>query len=166
MRPVTAKISIDAPREEVFARLTDLALRPSFTDHFLEDFHLLRQESSGEGAGCRYRIGDGAGARWMESIITEADEPHWIEERGKGGRNHRVPNFTTWELVEAGGVVEVKVSHWTEPEHPADKVAELRLSSRSLRRDWEHALERLKGAVESGEPLERLEVAGGPRVPR
>lgn len=166
VRPVVAKIHIDAPRGEIFDRLIDMSLRPGFTGHFQEDYHLLREESVGEGAGARFRIGDGAGARWMESIIIDTDEPWWIEERGKGGRNHRVPNFTTWELTEEAAGVEVKVAHWTEPDHPADKLSELRLSSRSLRRNWELALRQLKDAVESGERMARLELAGGPLTPR
>ncbi len=76
MGPVSAEIEIDVPRERVFAAIADLARRPSFTDHFLDGFHLTRIESSGVGAGARFRLGcaalglDGHGDRRAASRRT------------------------------------------------------------------------------------------------
>ena len=50
-RSISITRLFDAPRERVFAAISDLARRPAFTDHFLHDFHLTRIESSGIGAG-------------------------------------------------------------------------------------------------------------------
>ena len=48
MGPVMAEITIDAPRERVFAMVADLAMRPAFCDHFLDEFRLQRIESTGD----------------------------------------------------------------------------------------------------------------------
>ena len=53
MGPINAEVEIDASREEVFALLTDISLRPSLTDHFLTDFHLLRLDPVGLGRKLR-----------------------------------------------------------------------------------------------------------------
>ncbi|HMC06059.1 MAG TPA: SRPBCC family protein [Solirubrobacterales bacterium] len=163
MGPVKATKKIDAPREAVFEVLCDLANRPAFTDHFLDEFRLERLESSGVGAAARMRVN---GRMWMETVIEEASAPHRIRERGKGGRLDRIPILTYWELIEElPGSCEVAVSFWTDPSHPLDRLRELRGAERSYRRSWSHALSRLKEIVESGRPPERIVVAGAARVP-
>ena len=62
---------------------------------------------------------------WMETVIEEVDEPQRIFERGRGGRLDRVPIFTVWELTEgAGRTTEAKVTFWTEPANPFDRMRE------------------------------------------
>ena len=56
MGPVSSEVEIDVPREAAFELIGDLSRRPSFTDHFLSDFHLTRIEPTGVGAGARFRI--------------------------------------------------------------------------------------------------------------
>ena len=53
--PSTLHITIDRPREEVFDYLADIANHPEFTDHYLKEWRLTRIESSGRGAGARFR---------------------------------------------------------------------------------------------------------------
>ena len=101
MRPVSARISIDAPRERVFDLLVDLSVRPAFTDHFIEGYQLLREQPVGVGAGARFRTRDAGG--WLDSVIVEADRPHRLVERGRGGRLNRVPNVTEWVLTDTPG---------------------------------------------------------------
>ncbi len=116
MGPVSAEIEIDAPRERVFAAVADLARRPAFTDHFLHDFHLTRIESSGVGAGARFRTGTHRRQVWMDSSIVEVEAPHKLVERGRGGRLNRIPMTTAWELAEGtGSLTAVRVSCWTDP---------------------------------------------------
>ena len=98
MGPISLNITIDAPRERVFDEICDLSRRPSFTDHFISEFHLQRIEPSGRGAAARFRVGAPGGLKYMETVIDEADRPHLISERGRGGRWDRVPVRTTWEL--------------------------------------------------------------------
>lgn len=164
MGPVSAEISIDAPRERVFAILSDLSTRPSFTDHFIDGYHLLRVEPVGVGAGARFRCEHAGG--WLDSVIVEADAPHRLVERGRGGRLNRVPNVTEWVLKEAPATAgcEVRVTFWTEPTHPFDRLRDMRNSERRLARGWRRALRRLRELCEEGEEPERLAVAGADRV--
>lgn len=164
MRPVSARLSIDAPRERVFELLLDLSVRPSFTDHFIEQFHLLRIEPVGVGAGARFQIKDAGG--WLDSVIEEVEPPHRILERGRGGRLNRVPTVTEWRLTDAPGPsgCEVEVTFWTEPSHPFDRLRDARNSERRLSRGWRRALERLRALAEEGAAPQRVSVAGGDRI--
>src|SRR4051794_4505066 len=103
MGPVTAEIEIDVPREAAFAAISDLARRPSFTDHFLDEFHLTRLESSGVGAGARYRLRSPLRSVRMDTTVTEQEPPHRIVEHGRGGRANRIPVTIVWEALEGHG---------------------------------------------------------------
>ena len=164
MGPVSAEIEVDAPREHVFAMLADLALRLSFTDHFLTGFHLTRIESSGIGAGARFRVASRLRPVWMDTAIVALERPHKIVEKGRGGRANRIPATTVWELTEGGGsLTRVRVSHWTEPSNPLDRALEtLSGSSGSVERGWREALRRLRDLLESGDAAPApVGVAGG-----
>jgi uncharacterized protein YndB with AHSA1/START domain len=153
MGPAGAEIEIDAPRGQVFEAIADLARRSSFTDHFLTGFHLTRIESSGLGAGARFRVAQPLRSAWMDTVITELEPHHRIVERGRGGRGNRIPVTTIWELTEAGGsLTRVRVSQWTEPSNPIDKAVEA-MSGASFwqQRGWSEALRRLRDQLESGE---------------
>jgi uncharacterized protein YndB with AHSA1/START domain len=165
MGPLRAETEIDVPRERIFEAIGDLAFRPSFTDHFLSDFHLTRLESSGVGAGARFRVEAPLRSPWMDTTIVELDAPHQIVERGQGGRVNRIRTNTVWELREGpGSLTSVRVSHWTEPA-ALDRALEL-LSAGSFwqERGWREALKRLRDNLESDVPgAERIAVAGGNR---
>jgi uncharacterized protein YndB with AHSA1/START domain len=166
MGPVGAEIEIDVPRQRAFGAISDLSLRPAFTDHLLTDFHLTRIESSGVGAGARFRFAVWPRAVWMDTAIAEIDEPHRLVEHGRGGRLNRIPSTTLWELTEGpGALTKVRVSYWTEPSNPVDRALEL-LSGASIpyERRWREALRRLREQLESGElDQHRLALAGGNR---
>jgi uncharacterized protein YndB with AHSA1/START domain len=164
MGPVSAEIEIDAPRERVFEAIADLARRPSFTDHFLSDFHLTRIESSGLGAGARFRVASPLRKVWMDTAIVELEQPYKLIERGCGGRGNRIPTTTVWELTEGTGpLTTVRVSRWTEPSNPLDRALEvLAANSASEQRGWRTALRRLRDQLESGQaPPAPVAVAGG-----
>lgn len=165
MGPISAETEIDVPRERVFATIADLSLRPSFTDHFLTDFHLTRLDSSGIGAGARFRVKAPLRSPWMDTTIIALDEPFQIVERGQGGRVNRIANHTVWKLTEGPGTLTtVRVSHWTEPNH-LDRGLEL-LSAGSVwqERGWREAMKRLRDGLESGVwEGNRIAVAGGNR---
>jgi|SRR5215213_4906702 len=165
MGPIAAEIEVDVPREEAFALLSDLSARPSFTDHFLTDFHLTRIDAVGVGAGARFRVKAPLRSPWEDTTIVEVEAPFRIVERGLGGRTNRIPNHTVWELTSgAGSLTRVRLSHWTEPKH-LDRGLEI-LSAGSVwqERRWKQALRRLRDNLE-GERLEieRIAVAGGNR---
>lgn len=164
MGPVSAEVEIDVPRQRAFDAIGDLALRPSFTDHFLTNFHLTRIEPSGVGAGARFRVALRPRRVWMDTAIVEVDRPHRLVERGCGGRGNRVPSNTVWELLQSSGsMTRVRVSHWTEPANPIDKALEALSGAAVLQeRAWREALRRLRDRLESGEPQQAgLAVAGG-----
>jgi uncharacterized protein YndB with AHSA1/START domain len=162
MGPVSANATIDIPREDVFEILMDLSARPSFTDHFMEGFHLLRIEPVGIGSGARFKLRDGG---WIDSIITEADAPHRLVERGMGGYLNRIPNVIEWLLSDAGpDGCEVQVTFWTEPQLVIDKMKDRKASERRLGKGLKKTLERLRDIAESDAPLERIAVAGGDRL--
>jgi uncharacterized protein YndB with AHSA1/START domain len=166
MGPIRAQIEIDAPREEIFAQLADLAVRPSFTDHFLTGFRLTRIDSVGIGAGLRFQARSPLRSVWMDTTIVEADEPHRLVEQGHGGRMNRIPTHTVWELTGASGsLTAVRVTHWTEPTHPVDRLVEAASGASFWQgRGWREALRRLRDLVESDAPAgERIAVVGGNR---
>jgi uncharacterized protein YndB with AHSA1/START domain len=163
MGPVHAELEIDASRGRAFAFISDLANRPAFTDHFVADFRLFRSESAGVGAGARFRFFAPPQAIWMDTTIVELEPPHRISERGSGGRWNRLRSATEWELLSGpGSLTTVRVTYWTEAEHPVDRLKEL-LGGASIwyRRDWAAALRRLRELLESGDAsVERVAVAG------
>jgi uncharacterized protein YndB with AHSA1/START domain len=168
MGPVGAEVEIDLPREAVFEAIGDLAARPSFTDHFLSGFHLTRIDSSGIGAGGRFRVEAPLGGFWMDTTVEEVEAPHRIVEHGRGGRGNRVPVTTLWELTGGpGSLTKVRVSFWTEPANPLDRAREVfTASSIRLGRDWREALHRLRDLLETGGRAgDRVAVAGGNRHP-
>lgn len=164
MGPFGAEIEIDAPRESVFAAISDLADRPAFTDRFLSDFHLTRIESSGIGAGARFRVAAPLRSVWIDTAISELEPPHKLVERGRGGRGNRIPSTTVWELTEsARSLTRLRVSHWTEPKNPVDRVLE-RLSGNAhwQQRGWREALRRLRDLIEGDRAAPApVAVAGG-----
>ena len=162
MCPVNAEIAIDVPREVAFDFVADLANRPAFTDHFVRDFHLLRVESSGVGAGARIRFVAPPQAIWMDTTIVELERPQGISERGNGGRWNRIPSATEWELIAGPGpLTTVRVTYWTEPENSLDRLKEV-IGAASIwyGRDWEKALRRLRDLLESQRRDERSSTSG------
>lgn len=165
MGPIHAEIEIDAPRERVFAVIGDLAARPSFTDHFLSDFHLLRLDPHGIGAGARFRVKAPLRSVWEDTTIVAQEQPFRIVEQGAGGRANRIRTHTVWELTPgAGSLTLVTFSHWTEPT-PLDRQLEI-ASGASFwqQRSWRTALRRLRDVLEAEQRVaERVAVAGGNR---
>lgn len=153
------------PRERAFAVLADLAARPSFTDHFLTGFHLTRLESTGVGAGARFRAEGPLRSVWMDTCIADLQPPFRIVEEGRGGRANRIPTHTVWELTEGPGrLTRVRVTHWTEAKGIDRALEVLSAGSGSQARGWREALRRLRDRLESDRPeSQRVEVAGGNR---
>lgn len=166
MGPLSAEVEVDASREAVFALLTDLSLRPSFTDHFLGDFHLLRIDPVGIGAGARFRIETPLRSPWADTTIVELEEPFKVVERGRTGRGNRIEATTVWEVTGGtGGLTKVTVATWTQPTHPVDRAVEALSRAESFqRRGWKEALHRLREILEGERQIEdRVAVGGGNR---
>jgi uncharacterized protein YndB with AHSA1/START domain len=165
MGPISAEIEIDVTRERVFELLGDIAARPSFTDHFLTDFHLTRIDSTGVGAGARFRADAPLRKVWMDTVIVAREMPFRIVEEGWGGRANRIRTHTVWEITPGGGsLTSVRLTFWTEP-GPLDRGLEIAsLGSVWQQRGWREALRRLRDLLEAERPgAERIAVAGGNR---
>jgi uncharacterized protein YndB with AHSA1/START domain len=166
MGPIRAEVEIDAPRERIFELIDDLSLRPSFTDHFLSDFHLTRIDPRGVGAGARFRVDAPLRKIWGDTTIVEQEEDAKIVEAGSGGRANRIRTHTVWELTGGTGrLTALTVVHWTEPTNPLDRALEVASGGSFWQeRAWREALCRLREMIESDRPVgERIAVAGGNR---
>jgi uncharacterized protein YndB with AHSA1/START domain len=166
MGPISAEVEIDAPREAVFELISDLARRPTYTDHFLTGFRLTRIDARGIGAGARFRVKAPLRSPWEDTTLVELDEPFKIVERGAGGRSNRIPTHTVWE-IEPGraGMARLRVTHWTTPKEPIDKLVEaLSFGAHYQQKGWKKTVNRLRDLLEAEGPGgERIAVAGGNR---
>jgi uncharacterized protein YndB with AHSA1/START domain len=166
MHPLTVSIVIDAPRERVFEYLQDIANHPEFTDHYLRDWHLTRENSVGRGAGARFRVaarGPGSRFSWGDVTFAEVDPPHRIVEVGRGGKTNRVRTLGVYELAPgAGNTTRVRFTLESQPATFADRLQESLGARGWLRRQNMKAMRRLRSIIESGEGRgRRVTVAGG-----
>jgi len=165
--PVTAEVIIARPRAEVYEYLADIANHAEFTDHYLVNWHLTREDSYGVGAGARYKIlARGQRYTWADSTITEAVAPRLIVERGRTGKFNRNLTRAVYELDEAsGGTTRVTFTLESKPKLLSDRLQEI--GTRGwLKRKNKKSLKRLRSILE--EDLERgtrPSVAGGARKP-
>jgi uncharacterized protein YndB with AHSA1/START domain len=152
--PVTVSIVVDAPRERVFSYLQDIANHAEFTDHYLVDWHLTRENSVGRGAGARYRVKAPPPANrfsWGDATFIDVQPPYRIVEAGRTGKFNRVRTLGTWELTPAGHATHVQFTLETEPQTLSDRLIESLGSRRWLRRKNVKALHRLRRILERDE---------------
>jgi uncharacterized membrane protein len=162
--PVTVSITVGRPREEVFAYLADIANHSEFTDHFLEDWHLTREDPVGRGAGARFRVKAPLQRfSWMGVSFIEVDPPWRIVEAGRGGKFNRIRSMTIYTLEPApDDGTRVRLSVETEPVTISDHLMEALGARRWTRRQNLRALRRLRSILEDGKHRgARVTVAGG-----
>ncbi len=102
MRQVTVDAVISAPREEIFDFVVDLAGRPAYCDHFLDDYRLARVNPVGLGAAARFRLKAPLGKQYAELTITEVDRPRRIVEQVAVGRRGRNRSLAVYEFLNEG----------------------------------------------------------------
>ena len=125
MDPVTASVTIDRPREEVFEYLADIANHAEFSDHYLKEWRLTRVESYGRGAGARFKIGAPLDRyAWGDMTFIEVEPPYRIVAAGRAGKFNRNKTWTTWTLEPSGNATRVEVTTESEPALPTDKLME------------------------------------------
>jgi uncharacterized protein YndB with AHSA1/START domain len=158
VRQVTVDTHISAPREQVYDFVADLAGRPAYTDHYLEDYRLARAYPVGLGAAARFQLR----GQWAELAITAADRPRRIVEEVRWGRRGRNRSVAVYEFSPAGGgVTHVELTTLSEPATPIDRLHEVGAAG-FVRRNGKIALERLRMIFEEPPeaPLARASVAG------
>jgi uncharacterized protein YndB with AHSA1/START domain len=149
---ITVSVTIAKPREEVFEYLADVANHAEFTDHFLKDWRLTREDSYGRGAGARFRIAaPGNRFGWGDTTLVEVDPPYRIVEMGRGGKYNRLRVTGVYTLSPGpGGTTRVEFTNQIEPALLSDRILE-KLGVRPwLRRQNRRALRRLRSILEDG----------------
>jgi uncharacterized protein YndB with AHSA1/START domain len=166
--PVSASTVVDRPADEVFAYLVDVANHAEFSDHYLKEFRLTREDSIGHGAGARFRV-DAPLNRfsWADVTLVEADPPHRIVLRGRMGKYNRIRVVSVWDLEPSGSSTRVRLT--TETEQPrllSDRLMET-IGRGWFKRNQRKAVKRLQAILEEGRSRgHRATIAGGgPRKP-
>jgi uncharacterized protein YndB with AHSA1/START domain len=150
--PFTVSTSISKPRELVFEYLEDIANHAEFSDHYLTDWHLLREDPLGVGAGARFRLKARLNRfAWADLTIADVQRPHRIVARGRGGKFNRVRILATYSVAEGpSDTTRVDFTLETEPALLSDRLIE-GLGGRSwLKRRTAKALRRLRTILEEG----------------
>jgi uncharacterized protein YndB with AHSA1/START domain len=163
MDPVSVSTTIARPREEIFAYLADIANHPEFTDHYLVDWRLTREQSSGRGAGARFTFKAPLN-RYNQADVTfiEVDAPRRIVEAGRGGKYNRTRLRSVYELEPAAsGTTRVTFTLETRPGNLADRFMESLGFRGWIKRKSGKALRRLRTILEDGEGRgQRATIAG------
>ena len=165
MDPLITEVTIARPREEVWEYLADIANHAEFTDHFLVDWRLTREDTYGVGAGARWKSKAPMNRfPWGDSTIVEAERPARIVEVGRIGKYNRIRTIGVYELEPSGRGV--KFTFESEPKLPSDKLLE-RLGGRGwLKRKLRKAMRRLQSILEEDYGRgTRPTIAGGARKP-
>jgi uncharacterized protein YndB with AHSA1/START domain len=153
MDPVTTTVTIDRPRDEVFAYLADIANHAEFMEPLFRDWHLTREDSYGPGAGARFR----SQARmdrfgWGDLNFLEVEPSRRIVGVGRGGKYNRIKTYCEWTLDPAGtDSTRVTFMYETEPPLPTDRIVEAISGRRGwFKRGARRSLKRLRSRLEEG----------------
>jgi Polyketide cyclase / dehydrase and lipid transport len=161
--PITVSTTIALPREQVFDYLADISNHSEFTDHYLVDWHLTREDPYGVGAGARFRVKAPLSRfSWADFTFAEVQPPFRIVERGRGGKFNRIRMVGVYEVLQGpGGTTRVQYTLETVPVLPSDRL--IGLGRRSWnRRKAAKAMRRLRTILEEGRGRgRRASVAAG-----
>ena len=163
MDPFTVESTISRPREEVFEYLADIANHPEFTDHYLVDWRLTREDSYGAGAGARFRMKAPLSRfSWADVSFSEVQPPFRIVERGRGGKYNRIKMLGTYTLSPGpGGSTRLEYTLETVPVMPSDRLMEALGGNAWMRRKTRKAMRRLRTILEEGRDRgKRATIAG------
>ena len=162
MREVTVSIIISAPREDVFDFVNDLAARPAYTDHYMDDYRLARVQPVGVGAAARFRLNAPMSNEYAELTITEADRPRRIIEEIRVGRRGRNRSVAVYDFTrESARVTKVELTTFGEPATMVDRFRQIGAAG-WIRRKTRKSLDRLRAIFEEPQkkPLKRVTIAG------
>jgi uncharacterized protein YndB with AHSA1/START domain len=163
VEPITVSVTIDRPREEVFAYLADIANHPEFTDHYLVDWRMTRVDTVGRGAGGRFRFTAPLNRfDWADVTFVEVDPPRRIVQAGRGGKYNRTRLRSVYELDPGPGhTTRVTLTVETRPATLADRLMESLGQRGWLKRKSAKALRRLRSILEEGEGRGRRATIAG-----
>jgi uncharacterized membrane protein len=162
--PFTVSTSVAKPREQVFEYLADIANHSEFTDHYLVDWHVLREDTYGTGAGARFRVkAPLARFSWADMTLAELQPPYRILEHGRGGKYNRIRMLGVYTLSpEPGGTTKVEYTLETVPVMLSDKLMEALGGRAWSRRQAAKSMRRLRSILEEGRDRgRRVTIAAG-----
>jgi uncharacterized protein YndB with AHSA1/START domain len=166
--PLTIETTVGRPRDEVFDYLADIANHSEFTDHFMVDWHLTREDSYGLGAGARFKVEAPLNRfPWGDATFVEVERPRRIVEAGRTGKYNRIRTLGVYELEPAASnTTRVRFTLQTEPKMLSDKLME-RFGGRAwMKRKLGRSMRRLRSILEEDYGRgKRVTIAGGPRKP-
>lgn len=148
----TVSTTISKPRDQVFEYLADIANHAEFSDHYMVDWHLTREDSYGTGAGARFKLKAPLSRfSWADFTLAELQPPFRIVERGRGGKFNRIRMLGTYTLSPApGGTTKVEYSLETIPAMLSDRILEAFGGRVWNRRQAARAMRRLRTILEEG----------------
>ncbi len=151
MNRVTVSTIIARPREEVFEYLADIANHAEFTDHYLTQWRLLREDSRGAGAGARFRVKAPLSRfSWADMTLAEVEAPYRVVEHGRGGKYNRTRMLGIYTLSPGpSGTTKVDFSFETDPPLLSDRLMES-FGGFWLRRQLRRSMRRLRTVLEEG----------------
>jgi uncharacterized protein YndB with AHSA1/START domain len=161
--PFTVETTIARPRDEVFEYLADISNHAEFTDHYLLDWHLTREDSYGKGAGARFRVKAPLNRfPWADMTLADVQPPYRIVERGRGGKYNRIRMLGTYTLDQGpGGTTRVQYTFESVPVMPSDRLMEALGGRAWSKRQAARAMRRLRRILEEDRDRgRRVTVAG------
>jgi uncharacterized protein YndB with AHSA1/START domain len=169
MDPVTNSVVVERPQEEVFEYLADVANHLEFSDHYLTDFRVTREDTYGFGAGARFRMKlRGNRYAFADMTFIEFTRPTRIVMAGRGGKYNRTRILADLDLEPAqGGGTRVTLTTETQPGILSDRLGETAFFQRGwVKRSQRKALRRLASILEEGRGRGmRATIATGARKP-
>lgn len=168
VQPVSVSTVISRPIDEVFDYLVDIANHAEFSDHYLADWHLTREDTIGRGAGARFRLKQKRNRfPWADVTFVEVQEPRRIVAAGRIGKYNRNRMVGVYELQPlAHDSTRVIFTLETEPKLPSDRLLEALFGKRFLSRGMKKAMRRLRTILEEDRDRgARATVSGGARKP-
>lgn len=150
MDQITVSTTIAKPREEIFEYLADISNHAEFSDHYMVDWHLTREDPYGKGAGARFRVkAPLARFAWADMTFAEVSPPFRIIEQGRGGKYNRIRMLGVYTLSPgSGGTTKVQYTIETETKLPSDRLFDALGSRRRSRRNAAKAMRRLRSILE------------------
>src|ERR1700760_481805 len=141
MKPINVSVTLDRPRDEVYAYLDVLANHEAFCDHFLSDWS-ASGPAGGVGAKVHVKAKAPGPETWIDIEVIEAVAPERTVERGTRAEAPRRTRgtYTLTELPGRRTLIEFELVYEAAP---AYERAALPLMRPWLRRANQRAMERL-----------------------
>ena len=166
MEPIDLSITIARPREEIYEYLLDIANHAEFTDHYLGDWHMTREDTYGVGAGGSFRMKTRA-ARfgWGDMVIARSQPPYQLLMHGRNGKYNRIRAIATWTLQPGSNGTSVDYHYETQPDQLSDRILENTFLHGWTKRRARKALRRLQAILEHDRDRGQRATVEGPRTP-